>query len=94
MSPDGILLEANQAALDFAGVVNEEVVGKPFWETVWWAASQEEQKRLQDLKRTIVDHRRRELDTNYDPSLFDTFGIDQPGLPGGGFWRLGLAARE
>jgi PAS domain S-box-containing protein len=39
MSVDGILLQANQTALQFAGVSESAVLGKPFWETVWWAHS-------------------------------------------------------
>jgi PAS domain S-box-containing protein len=46
LSPDGTMLEANQAALDFAGVDEKDVVGKPFWETIWWSASKKAQKAL------------------------------------------------
>jgi PAS domain S-box-containing protein len=38
LSPDGTLLEANRASLEFApGTTREDVVGRPFWETVWFA---------------------------------------------------------
>jgi PAS domain S-box-containing protein len=47
LTPEGILLEANQAALDFVGASNDDVVGKPFWDTPWWSASAAEQDRLQ-----------------------------------------------
>jgi PAS domain S-box-containing protein len=36
LTPDGILLEANRASLEFADIRREDVVGKPFWETVWF----------------------------------------------------------
>jgi PAS domain S-box-containing protein len=36
LTPDGTLQEANRASLDFAGRKREEVVGLPFWETVWF----------------------------------------------------------
>jgi PAS domain S-box-containing protein len=36
LSPDGTLLEANRAALEFDNNTREEVVGRPFWETPWW----------------------------------------------------------
>jgi PAS domain S-box-containing protein len=36
LTPEGILLEANRASLSFAGSKREDVVGKPFWETVWF----------------------------------------------------------
>ena len=38
LSPDGILLDANQSALDFIGFELDDVVGRPFWETPWWRA--------------------------------------------------------
>jgi PAS domain-containing protein len=44
---DGTLIEANEAALSFAEVSESEVIGKPFWETVWWAHSPDLQKQLQ-----------------------------------------------
>ncbi|WP_413175066.1 PAS domain S-box protein [Anabaena azotica] len=42
----GIVLEANQTALTFAGLQLEEVVNKPFWETSWWKISQSTQDNL------------------------------------------------
>ena len=39
LSPDGTLLEANRASLEFAGSRREDVVGRPFWETVWFAGT-------------------------------------------------------
>lgn len=51
LNTEGILLEANQAALDFAGVTNNDVVGRPFWETIWWSASEAEQNRLKEAIR-------------------------------------------
>ena len=46
LSPDGTLLEANQAALDFAGVDQKDVVGKPFWDAIWWSNSKKAQHAL------------------------------------------------
>jgi len=46
LSPDGTLLEANQAALDFAGVDEKDVVGKPFWDAIWWSNSKQAQHAL------------------------------------------------
>lgn len=46
LQPNGIVLEANQTALDFAGITREEVVGKPFWEAKWWTISSETQAQL------------------------------------------------
>ncbi len=36
LRPDGTLLEANRASLAFANIRRDEVVGLPFWETIWF----------------------------------------------------------
>jgi len=46
LDPHGILLEVNQTALDFGGLEQTDVVGRPFWETYWWCYSTEVQDRL------------------------------------------------
>ncbi len=48
MSPDGVLLEANRTALSAAGVTEDAVIGKPFWETAWWSHDPVQQQRLRD----------------------------------------------
>ncbi|MGB7443706.1 MAG: PAS domain S-box protein, partial [Coleofasciculaceae cyanobacterium] len=48
LTPDGILLEANQTALDFGGFALKDVVGKPFWEARWWTLSPQTQEKLQE----------------------------------------------
>ncbi|GAB1543018.1 hypothetical protein NUACC21_56920 [Scytonema sp. NUACC21] len=48
LSPEGILLEVNQTALNFAGLKLEDVINRPFWETYWWTISPESQKGLQE----------------------------------------------
>jgi PAS domain S-box-containing protein len=37
LSPDGVLLEANQAALEYVAAAPADVLGQPFWETPWWS---------------------------------------------------------
>ncbi len=39
LSPDGTLLEANRASLEFAGNKREDVVGRPFWDTPWFTGT-------------------------------------------------------
>lgn len=46
LGPDGVLIEANQTALEFAGVSLEEVVGRKLWDTPWWILSVETQEQL------------------------------------------------
>ena len=41
LSIDGVLLDANRAALELVGTSREEVVGRPFWEGPWWSDSPE-----------------------------------------------------
>ncbi len=36
LSPDGTVLEANRASLEFAGNTREDVLGRPFWDTPWF----------------------------------------------------------
>lgn len=45
---DGSLLEANQPALDAAGVARGDVIGQPFWDAPWWSYDPAVQDRLKD----------------------------------------------
>jgi PAS domain S-box-containing protein len=49
-TPDGRLIEANQTALDFAGIRLEDVTNRPFWETRWWQGNE---ARVEKLKEAI-----------------------------------------
>ncbi|MEN8761028.1 MAG: PAS domain S-box protein [Thiogranum sp.] len=46
LDTDGLLLEVNQTALDFGGLRQADVVGRPFWDTYWWCYSTQVQDRL------------------------------------------------
>ncbi|MEA5626487.1 PAS domain S-box protein [Nostoc sp. UHCC 0251] len=46
LTPDGILLEANQTALSFGGLKLEDVINRPFWEAHWWTISPRTQEKL------------------------------------------------
>ncbi|MFA6349552.1 MAG: PAS domain S-box protein [Candidatus Omnitrophota bacterium] len=46
MTLDGILIDANKAALEFSGIEISAVLNKPFWDTPWWIHSPELQKKL------------------------------------------------
>lgn len=37
LTPNGILIEANQAALEFSGLTSEAVINQPFWDAPWWS---------------------------------------------------------
>ena len=47
LAPDGTLLDANQTALEFAGIDKTAVLGKKFWTTPWWYHDQALQRQLQ-----------------------------------------------
>lgn len=47
LTTEGIVLEANQTALDFGGLELADVVGRPFWQLHWWTLSAETQAQLQ-----------------------------------------------
>ncbi|MFN6480396.1 PAS domain S-box protein [Nostoc sp. DedQUE07] len=51
LTPAGILLEANQTALSFAGLKLEDVINRPFWEAHWWTISPQTQA---ELKQAIA----------------------------------------
>jgi PAS domain S-box-containing protein len=51
LDTNGVLREANAAALEAGGVSREDVVGKPFWECYWW--SHDEQV-VHELKAAIA----------------------------------------
>jgi PAS domain S-box-containing protein len=46
LSPDGVVLDANQTFLAFGGLRREDVVGRPFWDASWWDMGEETQSRL------------------------------------------------
>ncbi len=48
---DGTIIEVNRFALAFGGIEGSEVIGKPFWETVWWIHSAELQEQLRSSVR-------------------------------------------
>ena len=55
LEPDGTLIEANRPALEFAGINQALVKGKPFWEAPWWTHSSRLQQRLQSaIKRAAI----------------------------------------
>ena len=57
LDPDGVLLDANQTALDAIGVKREDVIGMNFWDIYCWSYSTEVQDRL---KAAIGDARQGE----------------------------------
>ncbi len=52
LTTEGLVLECNRAALEFGGLHEDDVVGRPFWEALWWSHSPEAQARL---RQAITD---------------------------------------
>jgi PAS domain S-box-containing protein len=48
LDPDGTLVEANDTALAFGEVEEEDVLGKPVWTTEWFQTGAETRERLRD----------------------------------------------
>lgn len=48
LSVAGVVLEANQKSLDFAGLERSAVIGRDYWDTPWWRHSTELQQRVRN----------------------------------------------
>lgn len=64
---DGTLLEVNQTALQFRGQRAEDVIGKPFWDTLWWPDDPAGQERL----RVAVRAASQGLFVRYEAEIYD-----------------------
>jgi PAS domain S-box-containing protein len=57
ISPDGTVLDCNRASLEFAGNTRDQVVGRPFWETPWFAYTPGAPELLRDaVARAAAGH--------------------------------------
>src|SRR5688572_12865248 len=48
LDTDGTLLACNRAALEGGGLTRADVLGRPFWETMWWTVTPETQANLRE----------------------------------------------
>jgi PAS domain S-box-containing protein len=71
LTPDGILIEVNETALNFAGLRPEEVIGKPFWECYWWAISE---RSREQLKQSVAKAAKGEF-IRYEADILGKGGI-------------------
>jgi PAS domain S-box-containing protein len=76
MDKEGRLLMGNKAALEFAGVGAQEVIGKHFWETPWWTHSQEEQNKLREAMERAMQGEMVHFETTHVTSVGETRNID------------------
>jgi PAS domain S-box-containing protein len=54
LTPDGTLLEGNQAVFDAVGIDRAAIIGKLFWETPWWTHSPQLQERVKAAVATAA----------------------------------------
>lgn len=54
MTIDGILIKANRASLEFTGIPESDILGRPFWDTPWWAHSEELREKLKDAVKSAA----------------------------------------
>jgi PAS domain S-box-containing protein len=62
MTLDGILIAANQAPLQAAGLLPKDVLGKYFWETYWWSYAEDVQARIQSATLAAAKGETRRFD--------------------------------
>ncbi len=55
LDTNGILLEANDTAVNIAGIKHSDVIGKYFWDCYWWQISKQAQKELKvSFQKTLM----------------------------------------
>ncbi len=64
LSPNGILEEVNQSALDFAGVQSGDALYKPAWETLWWGDHPETRKKMEKAVKDAAQGHLARLEIN------------------------------
>ncbi len=76
LTPDGVLLEANETGLGFCGVAAPEVIGKPFWETPWWSFSEEQRQRLREGIISAASGMLERFEANYLDGKGKLYSVD------------------
>gem|GEM_PF-416140 len=76
MTPDGILIEANPAALAFAGVSDADVINRPFWETPWWSHSAHDREQLKDAIQQAANGKTVQFETTHPAADGSLASID------------------
>ncbi|MEZ0274058.1 MAG: ATP-binding protein, partial [Roseimicrobium sp.] len=65
VSPDGILLDGNDAALAAANVRLDDVKGRPYWETSWWNRDAKVQVRIRSAIELALRGQASHFETTY-----------------------------
>lgn len=65
---DGTLLEANETALNFAGLQQADVIGKKYWDCHWWQISKETQEQLKEA----IQKAKKGEEVSYEVAVWDS----------------------
>lgn len=76
LTPDGTLLYANRTSLAFAGITEEEVLGKKFSDTPWWAHNPDAAGELDLLVKRCASGETVRFETSHVNSSGETRIID------------------
>jgi two-component system sensor kinase FixL len=55
LSIEGVVLEANQMSLDFAGIERAAVIGRHYWSAPWWEHSPDLQRRVERAVKAAAE---------------------------------------
>ncbi|WP_209331885.1 PAS domain S-box protein [Lunatimonas salinarum] len=64
---DGTLIEANETAMNFAGLKTQDVIGKKFWDCHWWQISAQTQAHLKEA----IERAAKGETVNYEVAVWD-----------------------
>lgn len=97
LSPDGVLLEVNPAALRFAKAERDEVVGRPLAETPWWSMVEDPESLARAIERAAVGEKVNEdlraTDADGKPTVF-AFSLVPVSGPQGDVAAIVVEARD
>ena len=64
LAPNGTILEVNRTALDAGGLMHDDVIGQPLWETGWWPVADRGRLRGEVIQAAQGAVIRREIEIN------------------------------
>lgn len=93
-SPDGIVLDVNEAPLRVSGLERDAVIGKPFWDAHWWSHSKTAQEDVRAALQSVMAGRpvRQELKALASDGKIITVDCAFTPLPDGDDHVIAIAA--
>lgn len=76
IDPQGRLLATNRSSLEWINAREEDVLGKPFWETAWWTKQEAAKKTLLGIIEQAMEGRSISIEVEHEdqqgqPAVFD-----------------------